>query len=570
VTEATRQQSPTGPFPGPPARPWTRRGRGRGALTWTALAIAGLFAIPVLSVLVNVFVPGSGTWRHLADTVLSSYVANTMWLVLGVGFGVVLGGVGTAWLVTMYRFPGRKIFEWALILPLAVPAYVMAYAYTDLLQFAGPVQSLLREATGWGARDYWFPEVRSLGGAIVMLTLVLYPYVYLLARAAFLEQSVCALEVSRTLGCGPWGSFFRVALPLARPAIVGGTSLALMETVADFGTVSFFGVQTFTTGIVRTWFSLGDRVAAAQLAAALLCVVLAVLLAERWSRGPARYYHTSGRYRHLPRHALAGWRAGLVFGFCLVPVVLGFLLPGAILLDMSIEAGDAQFGPRFLRLAFNSFTLAAVTAAIAVLIAVIMAYGVRLDPGRITFAANRIAAMGYAVPGTVIAVGVLIPFAIFDNAVDGWMRARFGISTGLLLTGTIAALVFAYLVRFLAISLNTVEASLGKIGPSMDDAARSLGAGAGGTLLRVHAPIMWGSLLTAGLLVFVDVMKELPATLIMRPFNFDTLAVQAYQLASDERLTEASTASLAIVAVGVLPLILLSRTIARTRPGAPG
>jgi iron(III) transport system permease protein len=568
VTEATQQQGPAGPFPAPPARPSAHWGRGRGALAWTALAIAGLLAIPVFSVLVNVFVPGSGAWRHLAGTVLGSYVANTLWLVLGVGFGVILGGVGTAWLVTMCRFPGRRAFEWALILPLAVPAYVMAYTYTDLLQFAGPVQTLLREATGWGARDYWFPEIRSLGGAIVMLTIVLYPYVYLLARAAFLEQSACALEVSRTLGCGPWGSFFRVALPLARPAIVGGASLALMEAVADFGTVSFFGVQTFTTGIVRTWFSLGDRVAAAQLSAALLCVVLAVLLAERWSRGPARYYHTSGRYRYLSRHALSGWRAGLAFVFCLLPVVLGFLLPGAILLDMSIEAGDAQFGARFLRLAFNSFTLAAVTAAIAVLIAVIMAYGVRLVPGRMAVAANRVAAMGYAVPGTVIAVGVLIPFAIFDNALDGWMRANFGLSTGLLLTGTIAALVFAYLVRFLAISLNTVEASLGKIKPSMDDAARSLGQGAGGTMLRVHAPMMWGSLLTAGLLVFVDVMKELPATLIMRPFNFDTLAVQAYNLASDERLTEASTASLAIVAVGVLPLILLSRTIARARPGA--
>ena len=570
VTEATQQQSPAGPFPAPPARPVARRGRGRGPLAWTALAIAGLLAIPVFSVLVNVFVPGTGAWRHLADTVLSSYVANTIWLVLGVGFGVVLGGVGTAWLVTMCRFPGRQVFEWALILPLAVPAYVMAYTYTDLLQFAGPVQTALREATGWGARDYWFPEIRSLGGAIVMLTLVLYPYVYLLARGAFQEQSTCALEVSRTLGCGPWGSFFRVALPLARPAIVGGASLALMETVADFGTVSFFGVQTFTTGIVRTWFSLGDRIAAAQLSAALLCVVLAVLLSERWSRGRARYYHTSGRYRHLPRHTLSGWRAGLAFGFSLTPVLLGFLLPGAILLDMSIEAGDAQFGPRFLRLAFNSFTLAAITAVLAIIVAVIMAYGVRLDPGRMTVAANRIAAMGYAVPGTVIAVGVLIPFAIFDNALDGWMRDRFGLSTGLLLTGTIAALVFAYLVRFLAISLNTVEASLGKIKPSIDDAARSLGAGAGGALLRVHAPIMWGSLLTAGLLVFVDVMKELPATLIMRPFNFDTLAVQAYNLASDERLTEASTASLAIVAVGVLPLILLSRTIANTRPGGPG
>ncbi len=569
MTDATQQQIPTGPLPFRPVQTALRPSRKRGALTWAALAVACLFALPVVSVLVNVFMPGAGVWQHLWDTVLLRYVTNTVWLVLGVGVGVTIGGVGTAWLVTMCRFPGRAIFEWTLILPLAVPAYVMAYTYTDFLQFTGPVQSLLREATGWGARDYWFPEIRSLGGAILMLSLVLYPYVYLLARAAFLEQSVCALEVSRTLGCGPWSSFFRVALPLARPAVIGGVSLALMETIADFGTVSFFGVQTFTTGIVRTWFSLGDRVAAAQLSAALLGFVLAVLLLERWSRGRARYYHTSGRYRHLPSHALQGWRSALAFLFCLLPVVLGFLLPSAILLVMSIEAGDAQFGPRFLRLAFNSFTLAAVTAVLGVLLAIVMAYGVRLSPGRLTLAANRVAAMGYAVPGTVIAVGVLIPFALFDNALDGWMRARFGVSTGLLLTGTIAALVFAYLVRFLAISLSTVEASLGKIGPSMDDAARSLGHGPGGTLARVHAPLMWGSLLTAGLLVFVDVMKELPATLIMRPFNFDTLAVQAYNLASDERLTEASTASLAIVVVGVLPLVLLSHAIARARPGSP-
>lgn len=566
VTEAIQRQTPDGPLGGP----LPRQGKGPrriGPLTWAALAIAGLFAIPVISVLANIFVTGQGAWQHLASTVLPQYIANTLWLVLGVGAGVTIGGVCTAWLVTMCRFPGRRFFQWALILPLAVPAYVMAYAYTDFLQFTGPVQGLLRDVTGWGARDYWFPEIRSLGGAVIMLTLVLYPYVYLLARAAFQEQSVCALEVSRTLGCGPWGSFFRVALPLARPAIVAGVALALMETIADFGTVAFFGVQTFTTGIVRAWFSMGDRVAAAQLSAVLLCFVLAVLLSERWSRGRARYYHTSGRYRHLPHYRVTGWSALLVFLFCLLPVVLGFLLPGGILLVMSIETGDAQFGPRFFRLAFNSFTLAAVTALLAVLLAVVMAYGVRLSPNRLTWAANRIAALGYAVPGTVIAVGVLIPFALFDNALDSWLRSTIGVSTGLLLTGTIAALVFAYLVRFLAVSLSTVEASLGKIKPSMDDAARSLGQGPGGTLLRVHAPLMWGSLLTAGLLVFVDVMKELPATLIMRPFNFDTLAVQAYNLASDERLTEASTASLAIVAVGILPLIALSRAIARARPG---
>lgn len=560
---------PSGQLPIRPAGPMTTRAARRtGLLTWAALAIAALFAVPVISVLANVFVPSHGTWQHLASTVLPSYIANTLWLVLGVGVGVSTIGVATAWLVTMCRFPGRRVFEWALILPLAVPAYVMAYTYTDFLQFTGPVQSLLRDLTGWGPRDYWFPQIRSLGGAIVMLTLVLYPYVYLLARAAFLEQSVCALEVGRTLGCSAWTSFFRVALPLARPAIAAGVALALMETIADFGTVSFFGVPTFTTGIVRAWFSLGDRVAAAQLSAALLGFVLAVLLLERWSRGPARYHHTSARYQHLPDYRLSGWRAGSATFACLLPLALGFLVPACVLLAMSIEAGDAQFGARFLRLAFNSFSLAAVTAAAAVVLAAVMAYGVRLQPSRLTIGASRVAAMGYAVPGTVIAVGVLIPFAFLDNAIDAWVRASFGISTGLLLTGTIVALVFAYLVRFLAVSLNTVEASLGKIRPSMDDAARNLGRGPGATLVHVHAPLMWGSLLTAALMVFVDVMKELPATLIMRPFNFDTLAVQAYNLAADERLTEASTASLAIVVVGILPVILISRAIARARPGS--
>lgn len=560
--------TPPGPLPDLHTRPAVRPARRANWLGWAAVAVALLFAVPVLSVLAHVFLPGRGTWGHLAATVLPDYVLNTFWLVLGVGAGVLVLGVATAWLVTMCRFVGRPIFEWALILPLAVPAYVMAYTYTDFLQFAGPLQTTLREVTGWGPGEYWFPDVRSLPGAIAMLSLVLYPYVYLLARAAFLEQSVCALEVSRTLGCTAWSSFFRVALPLARPAIAGGVALALMETIADFGTVSFFGVQTFTTGIVRAWFSMGDRVAAAQLSAALLVFVLLVLVLERRSRGRARYYHASGRYRHLPGYRLRGWRAGAAVFACGLPLTLGFLLPAVILVRMTIEAGDAQFGARFFRLAFNSFTLAAVTAVLAVALALLMAYGTRLAGGRLPHLAARVAAMGYAVPGTVIAVGVLIPFAWFDNAVDAWARSTLGLSTGLLLTGTIAALVFAYLVRFLAVSLNTVEASLGKIRPSLDDAARSLGRGPARTLMQIHAPLMWSSLMTAALVVFVDVMKELPATLIMRPFNFDTLAVQAYNLASDERLTEASTASLTIVAVGILPLVLLSRAIARARPGS--
>jgi iron(III) transport system permease protein len=556
-----------------PPRGWlhlTVHGRGGRWLILTAGLIALLFLIPTFSILRSVLEPAGDVWHHLASTVLTTYLLNSLWLVLGVGCGTLLMGVSTAWLVTLCRFPGRKIFEWALVLPMAVPAYVMAYTYTDFLQYSGPVQEILREFTGWTARDYWFPQVRSLGGAIAMLSLVLYPYVYIMARSAFMEQSVCALEVSRTLGCGPWSSFRRVALPLARPAIVGGLALALMETLADFGTVAFFGVQTFTTGVVRAWFSLGDRTAAAQLSAVLLGLVFMVLLLEQTSRGKRRYHQATTRYQELPGYRLKGWRRVAAFTACFLPLFLGFLLPAVILIKMSVEAGDQQFGPRFFELVGNSFTLAGLTALLAVGLALLMAYAVRLAPTAVTRAAARLASLGYAIPGTIIAVGVLIPFARFDNWLDALLTRYFGFGSGLLLTGTLAALVFAYLVRFMAVSMNSVEASLLKVRPSMDDAARSLGEGPLGTLRRIHAPIIRGGLLSAALVVFVDVMKELPATLVMRPFNFDTLAVQAYNLASDERLTEASTSALTIVAVGTLPVILLTRAIARSRPGHNG
>ncbi|MBI1209768.1 MAG: ABC transporter permease subunit [Azospirillum sp.] len=540
---------------------------------WSAatVAIALLVALPVLVVTAAVFLPSAGVWQHLASTVLPDYLTNTALLAAGVGSGTLVIGGGTAWLVTMCRFPGSRVLEWALLLPMAVPAYVMAYTFTDLLQFVGPVQTMLREAFGWSRHDYWFPNIRSLGGAVAMLTLVLYPYVYLLARAAFLEQSVCLLEVSRMLGRGPWRSFFTVALPLARPAIVGGVALALMEALADFGTVQYFAINTFTTGIYRTWFAMGQPVAAAQLAAVLMLFVLALLALERWTRRHARFHHTSTRYRRLPGLRLTGWRAGLALAACAAPVLLGFVVPAGDLVTMAWAAGDQRLdGSQFLDLARHSFTLASLAALLAVALALVLAYGRRMHPSPVVRAATRVAGMGYAIPGSVIAVGVLIPFARFDNALDQLMRDQFGVSTGLLLSGTIAAVLFAYLVRFLAVSLNTIEASLGKIRPSMDYAARILGQGPAGTLARVHAPIMTGSLLTAGLLVFVDVMKELPATMIVRPFNFDTLAVRVYQLASDERLAEASTAALAIVAVGIVPVILLSLVIARSRPGHGG
>ncbi|HEY0491636.1 MAG TPA: iron ABC transporter permease [Telluria sp.] len=545
--------------------------RGFPALVVAAMLVAALIAVPILSVTANLFLSGSGdTWSHLASTVLPDYILNTLILCVGVGLGVIIVGVSTAWLVSIHDFPGRRIFEWALVLPLAVPAYVMAYAYTDLLQFVGPVQTWLRETFELVPGQYWFPDIRTVGGACAVFVFVLYPYVYLLARAAFLERASGMLEAGRSLGLGPWTNFFRVSLPLARPAIAAGAALALMETLADFGAVTYFGVPTFTSGIYRAWFSLGDRVAAAQLAALLLGFVALVLFLERLSRGRARFHNTTGRNRPMPGYRLHGLKAAAAVLVCLVPLALGFLIPGGTLLQMALSEGDAQFGERFIQLSRNSFVLATVTALAAVAVAVLLAYAARLTGTLLPKMINRFVGLGYAVPGSVIAVGILIPVTRLDVWLSAQVQSMTGYAPGLLLTGGIGALVYAYLVRFLAVSLQTVETSLAKITPAMDDASRSLGFGHAVTLRRVHLPLLRGSLLTAGLLVFVDVMKELPATLVMRPFNFDTLATQAFTLASDERLAEASTAALAIVAVGVLPLIVMSWQIARNRKGSGG
>ena len=537
-------------------------------LVTAAILVGALLILPIASVAVHSFAPGQGTWAHLAATVLPSYVGNTLWLAVLVGIGVVLVGVPAAWMVAMCEFPGRRVFEWALVLPLAAPAYVAAYAYTDFFQPAGAVQTALRALAGWQVGDYWFPDIRSLPGAAVMFVAVLYPYVYLLARAAFLEQSAGMIEAARALGCTAWTAFVRVAIPLARPAIVAGMTLALMETLADFGTVAYFGVPTFTVGIYRAWFALNDPVAAAQLSLALLLFVALLIASERRSRGQARYFQTTGRSKPLPRYRLRGGRAALAVLACALPLLFGFIGPTAILIGLVFTSESARLSARFLGLAGNTLTLAVFAALIAVAISLLLAYAHRLHPGRWTSGATGLAGMGYAMPGSIIAVGVLIPLGAFDNAVDAWMRATFGVSTGLMLTGTVAALVFAYLVRFLAVSLQTVEASLAKITPAMDGAARTLGARPGRVLARVHAPLLRPSLLAALLIVFVDVTKELPATLLLRPFNFDTLAVYAYNLAADERLTEAAAASLGIVAAGLLPIILLARAAARTRSEA--
>jgi iron(III) transport system permease protein len=534
------------------------------ALLIVALLVAALVAVPIVSVGSFVLAGGTGgTWAHLAATVLPDYIATTLWLCAGVGIGVTLLGVGSAWLVTRHDFPGRGFFEWALVLPLAVPAYVMAYTYTDLLQYVGPVQTALRQAFGWQRADYFFPDVRTTGGAVLMFSLVLYPYVYLMARTAFLERGGATLEAARSLGLTPWQGFVRVSLPMARPAIAGGVALALMETLADFGTVSYFAVQTFTTGIYRAWFSLGDRVAAAQLAALLLAFVAAVLLFERASRGDRRFAEAGLRRGDVARLPLSGGRAALAVAACAVPLGGGFALPAALLLRMALTEGDAQFGEKFIGLAGNSVLLAGLTALLAVALSLLIGYAVRVHHGVAMRWAHRVAGLGYALPGSVIAVGVLIPMTRLDHALAQALHRLFGLQPGLLLTGGIAALVYACLVRYLTAAMQAVEAGLARITPRMDQAARSLGETPAMTLWRVHLPLLRGPLLTAGLLVFIDVMKELPATLVMRPFNFDTLATQAYTLAADERLAEASTAALAIVAVGLLPMLVICRQIAR-------
>jgi iron(III) transport system permease protein len=531
------------------------------------IIVAAIVAAPIIAIAWIALFPSENIWPHLISTVLPRQILNTALLMLGNGIGVLVVGVSSAWLVTTCRFPGRPIFEWALLLPLAVPAYIVAFVYTDIFEFAGIFQTSLRGLFGWeSAQDYWFPNIRSLGGAIFVMSSVLYPYVYLLARATFQEQSVCMLEASRMLGRGPWRTFATVALPLARPAIVVGLALALMETLADFGTVDFFAVNTLTVGVFNVWLNMGNAGGAAQISLVTLAFVIALLALERIGRRGQRYHHTSTRYRPMPPFELRGLRAAGAFAVCALPIIAGFIIPALVLSRHAIVHFEQSWTPAFFVFARNSILLAGLAAAGAVTLAVFLAYGRRVAGHTIFGALSRIAMLGYAVPGAVLAIGVIIPLAKFDNAVDLLARDLFGVSTGLLLSGTVFAVIFAYIVRFLAVAFGAVEASLTKIRPTMDMAARTLGSGPGETLWRVHLPLVRSSVLAAATIVFVDSMKELPATLILRPFNFDTLATHVFQFASDELLEQSALAALTIVLAGVVPVILLSRAI---RPAHP-
>ena len=541
----------------------------RNPLVAIGVLLSALAALPVVAVVARGIAPdAAATWTHLAHSVLGDYVANTLLLVLLVGAGAGIGGTATGWLLAHRRFPGARVFEWALLLPLAMPAYVMAYAYTDFLQFAGPLQSTLRNAFGWSRGDYWFPDVRTVGGAATMFVFSLYPYVYLLARTAFLERPRALSEVAQTLGLGRSDVFWRIELPLARPAIAGGIALVLMETLADYGTVAYFAVDTFTTGIYRAWFSLGDRAAAAQLATLLLGFVVAAVALERASRRSRR---VSGSQRgalvvSASKPKLTGARAALATLVCTVPLAIGFIVPVALLLRLL--AGAELEGTRFPIWAWNSFRVSAMAGFLAVGLALVVAYAARLAPGALTRATSQLLTLGYAVPGTVLAVGVLLPIGALDRTLASSIARLTGTSPGLVLTGTVVALLYAYLVRYFAVAWNGIEPGFARITPAMDAASRSLGASVTRTLVDVHAPLLARSVAVAFLLVFVDVMKELPATLVMRPFNFDTLATQTFQLARDERLDEAALPSLAIVVVGLLPIALLAGTALRVRGAA--
>ena len=542
-------------------------------LTLAAIC-AAVVLFPLLGVLASFadLAASLDTLQHLAGTVIPRAAGETASLVALVAAGVIVLGSTSAWLVAAYEFPGRRVFEWALLLPLAMPAYIVAYAYTDFLQFAGPVQSGLRASLDWQRGDYWFPEIRSVPGAAFVFTVTLYPYVYLLARTAFLARTASMADAARSLGYSPLRGWLHVNLPMARPAVAAGAALALMETVADYGAASYFGLQTFTTSIYRAWFSLGDRIAASQLASVLLAAVLVLMAFELRARGRARFVAAPNSARPAQRTVLTGGGGVTALLACCLPLAAGFVVPTAILIALAAPAVHELDAGRYLQWLWHSVALGAGAALIAVAVAVALAYALRLSsrglPARAVTAAARLMNLGYAVPGIVIAVGILLPLAAFDNALDAWMKARFGLGTGLLFTGSIAALLYAFVVRYFAVAFQPIEAGLGRITPAMDASARSLGASPREVFSRVHLPLLAPSLFAAALLVFVDVMKELPATLVLRPFNFDTLAVIAYQFAADERLGEAAIPSLTIVAVGVLPVILLSRAI--TRSSQPG
>lgn len=548
-------------------------GQRRSALRWLAwldpwsvgaVCIALLVLCPVLAVVWIAFHPIENIWPHLLATTLPRYVGNTLTLMISVGTLSAAVGTGAAWIMTMYRFPGSRWLAWALLLPLAIPAYVGAYALVDFLEYAGPVQTFLRDLFGWqSSRDYWFPHIRSLGGATIVLTSALYPYVYLLARAAFREHSGTSYEVAQALGAGPISRFFHVGLPLARPAIAAGVAVVMMETLADFGTVEYFAVQTLTTGIFTTWLEAGNAGGAAQIAGVVLTLVLLLVGFEKISRRKHRYFNASRQSRPTQSVALAGWHKWLAFGLCLVPFLVGFVLPVSVIGWHALSALDLWISAALLQALVNTVLVGGTAAFVTVCAALFMVYGVRLTGRTLPGLLLPFTTLGYAAPGAVLAVGILLPLAALDHMVADGILALTGYDPGLLLTGTSMALIYAFAVRFFAIAQGATDTALGRVAPNLPLAARSLGRTAGGVLREVYFPLIRNSAATALLLVFVDCTKELPATLLLRPFNFNTLSTRVYEQASLENLEQASPAALVIILVGLTAVLIMARSSRR-------
>ncbi len=515
-----------------------------------------LVALPLLVIFPEVFVAGDETWRHILHRLIPSYVMNTLLLMAGVAFLTFLMGVSTAWLVTMYDFPGRRFFQWALILPISIPAYILGFTWAGILDYTSPVYVFLRNNFGLETGPYLLFNILSLPGAIIILSLSLYPYVYLITRAYFLKQSTTLLDVAASLGRRPMNVFLSAALPLARPAIVAGISLALMEVLNDYGLARYFGVDTFTTGIFTAWFAFGNASAAMKLSAYLMVFVLALILLERYQRGQMRYEVVGSHYRPPRIHRLRGLPLAAALGICLLPLMLGFILPAAMLVHWSLQTASQVLDIRFWELIRNSFLLAVAAAAVVVVASLFIAFTVRSFPGRLVRVLARTATLGYALPGAVVAIGIMIPFLWLDSKFSAAMPGL-----GIALSGTWFALLYAYMVRFMAVGYNSMDSGMAGLSPSLDEASRSLGHSNLSTLRKVILPLMKAPVLSATLLVFIDVLKELPLTLILRPFNFDTLAIRAFEYASDERVAEAAPAALIIVLVGIVPAFLLNRMI---------
>ena len=525
-----------------------------------AVVIAVVVVLPIASLVWMAFNPAENIWPHLWSTTLPRYMANTLILALSVAILAAAIGTGSAWIIVMYTFPGARLLQWLLLLPLAIPAYVGAYALVDFLEYAGPVQSGMRALFGWkNARAYWFPEIRSLGAAIIVLSAALYPYVFLMARAAFREQSGGTFEVARALGAGPIARFWRVGLPLARPAIAAGVAVVMMETVSDFGVVDFFAVQTLTTGIFTTWLEMGNAGGAAQIAMVVLMLVFVLVALEKVSRSKSRFYGVSRQHRPVATIRLSGLAAWAATTACTIPFLIGFVLPVGVIGSHALENASQWLAPGLLVALWHTISVGATAAGICVSAALIMVYGVRLTPARLPRLLLPISTIGYAAPGAVLGVGILIPLARMDNTLADAIDRITGYDPGLLLTGTAFAVVLAYVVRFFAIAQGAADAAMGRVAPSLPMAARSLGRTAGGALREVYVPMIKGSVGTALLLVFVDSVKELPATLLLRPFNYNTLSTRVYEQASLEQIGAAAPAALLVIGVGLAAVALMAR-----------